>query len=180
VNIELTLFSTTLCKSTEMLASSSITMPSQEITPLNEWSVGKEFCYRCNYYVKMEGHIGRCKIKDLRDVNLLSSSGEWSVDKLKAWVGDTTHRLDVQIISILLKIPDKDKEQYVQDRCNGRAQANWLSNYSNWSGLQTGYKSLSTQFESLYKTFRSDYVDSLLLDSKITLEDVDIYVTSLY
>jgi hypothetical protein len=163
-----------------MNTSSSTASPLQEVTPLNEWSVGKDFCFRCSFYVKMDGHVERCRIKDLKDVTLISSSGEWSIIKLKAWIGDTMHRLDVQVISILLKIPDKDKDQFTQDKCNGKAQASWLSTYSNWTGTQTGHKSMSTQFESLYKELRSDYIDSLLLNSTVSLEDVNLYIASIY
>jgi hypothetical protein len=151
-----------------------------EIVPLNEWTEGKDFCFRCNFYVVMRGHEERCRIPNLKDVNMVESSGAWSATKAKAWLGDAVHRLDVQVVAMLINLNDKEKGQFVNDQCSGEFQANWLKYHENCHNDGRSDKTLSTHFEANYKHLREEYLHHLLEGYGKSQIDVDIYLTSLY
>lgn len=145
--------------------------------PKNTWKEGKELCLRCNFYVKLEGHESRCNpiptgVEEKKDT--------WALPKTQAWLGDTLHRFDIQVISLMLNIPDKEREAFVQKYCSGASQSIWYIQHVDKDQDISKSKMISTIFESKYAEMREKYIEIEFGGKGVSSKLVSQNISNLY
>lgn len=131
----------------------------------------KVLCSVCGFFVNPNNHEQRCNPDG---VSRKPTSDKWSEAKLSAWLGDVMHRQDMQLLAIILEIPDKERETFVQSHCSGHAQQQWWNSFSNQTVSE---KTASKRFESQYPELRSRYLKSL--GENLTASEIDSVLTSI-
>lgn len=110
----------------------------------------KSYCDVCDCLVVTLGHESRCAPKRVTG---------WPLERVKAWFGDTVHRLDLQFVISRLYSDPKLWEAAVIRYASGASQAKYLREYRPelCSTLNDGQA--STLFESVYTgEFRAEYL----------------------
>jgi len=126
-------------------------------------SGGRVFCPNCECEVRPFGHESRCRpTRGGTD----RSSSTWDARRRRAWIGDTIHKLDVQLGALMTGINDRDLGRFFQNHTSAESQADYWRSLPDTSDLcvppGTNDHAISTAFEASYKgRFRSDYLRSL-------------------
>jgi len=126
--------------------------------------VKKKLCNKCGFMVKVDGHDSRCVPQPrVPDSKFVSRAEDWDKRRHRAWIGDSVHRLDVQLIALYKKIQGPELEGFVQSYVSGEAQADYWRSILDKSDLaqpqSSGTHALSSAFECNYSGwFRSEYL----------------------
>lgn len=111
----------------------------------------KEYCTKCECYVRSDGHDGRC-----RPVDSASSR-----ERELAWTGDALHTLDVRRMLLRCKLPAAKLQVVAQTLLSATAQRSYLRRVGD-DDMTQSERAASTVFEAHYSMlYREGYLHYL-------------------
>lgn len=126
----------------------------------------KGFCDVCKFTVVLEGHVDRCRQP--------RENGKWKQIEKDAWIGDTVHRLDVQLGLIMCGVSDGMLGGEMSELVSSMQQAKYWHSLNDTTNLAqpsgSSDHSVATAFECNYKgTFRTRYLRTVFPEHSETI-----------